>query len=248
MACRGVPANILHGTSDSDHDLVLVVTGHRHVLAIELVAAIAARDVADQVAAARERLAGFGPGSLFRLAAPADDPVLTMLEEDGVPGPQSTGRSEGLTWPTGFADALPFPRALFDGQPAPLALSTAVTRLVVVDGLWQPDQLWPGGIPACTLAEFRALLSDHTATTTDREELWAFLEEITRLGADDSGTAGVELWFFSVLDAWALWRDRGVLYPAWPPRPVIVRIRPRDVEARAGRLSDRARSYGARRS
>lgn len=95
--------NIFHGTTDSGHELVLVVTGHRHVLAIELVAALAAQDVIAEVKAARERLADFGPGSSFALAVPADDPVLAPLP-DNEPATEGSGSGDALTWPVGFAE------------------------------------------------------------------------------------------------------------------------------------------------
>lgn len=230
VICRGLPANVLHGTTESGHDMVVIATGHRHVLAVELVAAIAAQDVARQVAAARERLAEFGPGSLFCVSGVAD-PALCQLPEDDQLGPENPGTGDGLTWPEGFADALPFPASLFNGEPAPLAPGTDVTRLIVVDGAWQPGQLWSGGIPACSMDEFRALLTEHPVESTDREELWAFLDELTSLGAtSDSGESDVQLWFYSVLDAWAVWQERGVLHPAWLPQPIIGRITPRDIE------------------
>lgn len=210
----------MHGTIESDREIVVIATGHRHVIAVELDAALAPQDVATQVTAARESLAECGPGSLFRPSAVVDSPVLAQSQDDDQPDRHGAATGDGLTWPAGFADAFPFPPSLFDGEPVPLASGTDVTRLIVVDGPWQPDQLWPGEIPACTLDEFRVLVTEHTATSIDREELWAFLDELTSLGATgDGGDSDVQLWFYSVLDAWAAWQDRGVLLRQQPPLP-----------------------------
>ena len=230
VLCRGIALNVLQVVTGTGDEMVIVVTGHRHVVAIELVAELAAEDVTIGVADARRRLASFGPGSQIRLAAAPDDSVLARLPD--VDDVRPDGELEdGLIWPPGFADALPLARTLFNGEAASLAPGTEVTRLVVVDGLWRPDQLWDGGIPACTLDEARALLAERSPESTDLEEKWAFLDELTRLAAvDGSTTSDVKLWFWSILDAWAVWRARGVLFPAWPPRPVIGQIAPRDLE------------------
>jgi len=116
------------------------------------------------------------------------------------------------------------------GEAAALAPGTAVTRLVVIDGPWQHGPYWVPGIPACTLDEFRSLLATQDWQSTDREELWSFLDELTALGADKAGGGWAELVCWSILDAWDAWQARGMLCPAWIHPESCAYIPPRDLD------------------
>jgi hypothetical protein len=231
-ACRGIPATILFGElADDGHELLLIAPGHRHVVAVELVSGLVEPEIAQGIRAARDRLAEFGPGSRFRVSPPpaeASGAGLGRTEADSQPPEGTTGA--GLAWFSGTADAVPFAASLLKGEPAALAEGTMVTRLVVVEGPWRPEPTWIPGIPACTLDEFRALLAAHDWRSTDREELWSFLDELTSLGADNAGNGFAELNCWSILDAWDAWQANGMLCPAWVPPGTYGRIPPRELE------------------
>lgn len=233
-ACRGLPATILFGyLGDGDHELLLVGPGHRHVVAVDLVTGLSPKEVADGIRAAWERLAGFGPGSLFRVSPPRGREEGPHREAAGTaPPPGTTGA--GLAWLAGTADAIPFTESLLSGDTAAVATGTVVTRLVVVDGPWQHGPLWSPEIPVCTLDEFRSLLAAQDWQSTDREELWSFLDELASLGADDDGGGYAELFCWSILDAWEAWQEHGALCPAWVGPGTLARIPERDLDAAWG--------------
>ena len=231
VACTGAAANVLFPATVADGaELLLLATGHRHVVAIELVTGMTLAATVTDVAAARRRLADLDTGTRLLLPNSADETDTAWLGPSHPPAISPTGGS--LTWSAGLADALPIPPSALSGEPFTLAEGTVVTRLVVVDGPWQPESVWEGGVPVCTLSEFRELLSDEDGASTDREELWAFLDEISNLGAGPDGPGhGVEaLQLFSILDAWQLWQDSGVLAPAWLPEHALIPVPPRDHE------------------
>ena len=229
-ACRALPATILFGDlADDDHELLLIGPGHRHVVAVELVTGLNSQEVAEAVQAASERLTAFGPGGRFRVSPPRDDGAgLARASADSLPPADTTDSS--MAWRAGTADALPFAESLMTGEAAALAAGTAVTRIVVVDGPWQHGPRWKPGIPACTLDEFRSLLATQDWRSTDREELWSFLDELTALGADKVGSGYTELVCWSILDAWAAWQERGMLCPAWVHPDTCAYIPPRDLD------------------
>ena len=97
--------------------------------------------VADDVQAARERLAGFGPVSPFQVLAQDDKARsggLGRTEADVEPDEGTL--TEAVTRVPGAADALPFPAVLLAGEPVALAEATEVTRLVAAGG---PSQHGP---------------------------------------------------------------------------------------------------------
>ena len=229
-ACTGAAANVLFPVNVADGgELLLLATGHRHVLAIELVTGLTPATTGAEVGAARRRLADLDTRTCLRLPTGADSADTAWLGPSNPPTISPAGGS--LTWSAGLADALPFPPSALSGEPFTLADGTVLTRLVVVDGPWQPQLLWEGGVPVCTLTEFRELISDD-GTSTDREELWAFLDEISNLGAGPDGPGhGVEaLQMFSILDGWHLWQDNHMLCPAWLPEHALMPVPPRDHE------------------
>ncbi|MGH3258939.1 MAG: hypothetical protein ACRDOU_26665 [Streptosporangiaceae bacterium] len=229
-ACRALPATILFGNlADDGHELLLIGPGHRHVVAVELVTGLTGKEVAEGVAAASERLAAFGPGSRFRVSPARDDGAGLGRASAGIPPPVGTTDS-ALAWRAGTADAIPFADSLMTGEAAPLAAGTAVTRLVVVDGPWQHGPRWMPGIPVCTLDEFRSLLGTQDWRSTDREELWSFLDELTALGADTAGSGFAELVCWSILDAWDAWQAWGMLCPAWVQPDTCAQILPRGLD------------------
>lgn len=228
-ACRALPATILFGTlADEGHELLLIGPGHRHVIVIDLVAGLNFREINDSIRSARQRLAGFGPGSSFRVS-PGDHQVRSGGVPSGGPPPPGT-TDPGMAWRTGTADAIPFPEPLMTGEAAALAPGTVVTRLVVVDGPWQHGPIWVPEIPVCTLDEFRSLLASQDWQSADREELWSFLDELASLGSDDAGSGYAELVCWSILDAWEAWQAIGMLCPAWIDRGTCGRILPRDLD------------------
>jgi hypothetical protein len=230
-ACRGVPATIMFGYfADGDDDLLLLGPGHRHVVAVELVTGLSPQEVADGIEAARGRLAGFGPGSRFRVSPPRDREARSPQGAAGSRPPSGT-MGAGLGWIAGTADAIPFAESLFAGDAAQLAGGTVVTRLVVVDGPWQHGLWWSPGIPVCSLDEFGQLLAGQDWQGTDREELWAFLDELASLGADDDGGGYADLACWSILDAWEAWQVHGMLCPAWVDPGALGRIPGRDLDA-----------------
>jgi hypothetical protein len=165
----------------------LLATGHRHVVAIEFVTALTPAAAAAGVGAARRRLAELDTRTALRLPSGADYSDTAWLEPSNPPTISPAGSS--LTWSAGLADALPFPPSALSGESFTLTDGTVLTRLVVVDGPWHPELLLEsGGVPVCTLGELRELISND-GTSTDQEELWAFLDEISNLGAgpDDAG-------------------------------------------------------------
>jgi hypothetical protein len=233
-ACRELPATIMFGyLPERDDEVLLLGPGHRHVVAVELVTGLTPREVADGIAAAMGRLAGFGPGSRFRVSPPRDPETAGREAAGG--GPPAGTTSAGLAGLAGMADAIPFTESLLAGDTAQLAEGTVVTRLVVVDGPWQHGSFWFPGIPACTLDEFRQLLAAQDWQSTDREELWAFLDELASLGADDDGGGYAELACWSILDAWEAWQAAGALCPAWVDPGTLGHIRGRDLDAAWGR-------------
>jgi hypothetical protein len=228
-ACRGVPVAMLFGElADDSSELLLICPGQRHVVAVELVTGLTVLQVTEALKAAESKLAGFGPGSLFQVSPPSEDSgrAGAWSEAGGRPPDGTTG--EGMAWFSGTADAIPFPPSLLTGEPSALAGGTEITRLIVVEGPWHHGPHWIPGIPACTLDEFRSLLSSQDWEISDREELWAFLDELTSLGGDADGRGFGELFCWSILDAWDAWRAYGMLSPAWLPAATLGQIRPRD--------------------
>jgi hypothetical protein len=228
--CRAMPATALLGDlADDGHELLLISPGHRHVVAVDLVTGLSPGDIDDGIRAARERLAAFGPGSQFRVSPPERGvPAGLGRERTGMP-PAGTTDPE-LAWLAGTADALPFAESLMSGEPAALAAGTAVTRVIVVDGPWQHAPVWVPEIPACPLDEFRLLLAAQDWQSTDREELWSFLDELASLGADGTGGGYAKLVCWSILDAWEVWQACGMLCPAWVLPGTVGRILPRDLD------------------
>jgi hypothetical protein len=228
-ACRALPAGILFGQlTDDGHDLLLIAPGHRHVVAVELVTGLTSQGISEGVRAAQARLARFGPGSRFRVTPPSGDSVRQGPGTADRPPPAGTTDSD-RAWLAGIADAMPFAESLMSGEDTELASGTVVTRIVVVDGPWQRGPLWAPGMPVCTLAEFRSLLGTQDWESTDREELWSFLDELTSLGADAAGNGWAELVCWSILDAWSAWQANGMLCPAWIPPGTPASVLPRDL-------------------
>lgn len=230
-ACRAIPASILFGhMDDTGHELLLIASAHRHVLAVELVTGFSPVEISDSIRAARERLAGFGPGSRFRISPSRDHKAKAgRVRDTDEPLPGAT--DTGLAWLAGTADAIPFAESLMTGETAALAAGTVVTRIVVVDGPWQHAAVWVPEIPACTLDEFRSLLAAQDWQSTDREEMWSFLDELTSLGADSAGNGYAQLACWSILDAWEAWQANGMLCPAWVEPDTCARILPRDLDS-----------------
>jgi hypothetical protein len=229
-ACRGIPATILFGhLADDGHELLLIGPGHRHVVAVDLVTGLTNREIAHGIQAARERLATFGPGSGFRVSPQPNEGARPGHVTGDSPPPAGTTDSS-LAWLAGTADAMPFAESLMAGETAALAGGTVVTRVVVVDGPWQHGPHWGPEIPACTLDEFRSLFAAQDWQSTDREELWSFLDELTTLGADSSSSGCNELVCWSILDAWEAWKARGMLCPAWVNPDTCAFIPPRDLD------------------
>jgi hypothetical protein len=229
-ACRALPATSLFGNLVEDTgELQLISPSHRHVVAVDLVTGLNSGDINDSIRAARERLTAFGPGSRFRVSPPKGG-IQTGFEHDRAGIPPTGTAAPGLAWLAGIADALPFAESLMSGEPAALAEGTVVTRLVVVDGPWQHAPNWPAEIPACTLDEFRLLLATQDWRSTDREELWSFLDELAALGSDGAGGGYSELICWSVLDAWEAWLAHGMLCPAWVEPGTVGRILQRDLD------------------
>jgi hypothetical protein len=224
-----MPATALLGDLDDGRELLLISPSHRHVVAVDLVTGLSPVDIDDGIRAARERLVAFGPGSRFRVSPPnRNAPATPGREQAGMPPDGTT--DPGLVWLAGTADALPFAESLMSGEPAALAAGTVVTRVIVVDGPWQHAPVWVPEIPVCTLDEFRLLLASQDWQSTDREELWAFLDELASLGADGSGGGYAELVCWSILDAWEAWQACGMLCPAWVEPETVARILPRDLD------------------
>ena len=229
-ACRALPATILFGyETDDAHELLLIGPGHRHIVAVDLVTGLAFDEINDDIQAARQRLAGFGPGSSFRVSQSRNDQA-RLGDASGASAPPPGTTDSGIAWITGTADALPFAGSLMTGDAAALAAGTAVTRIVVVDGPWQHGPVWVPEIPVCTLDEFRALLAAQDSQSTDREELWSFLDELATLGADGAGTGCAELICWSILDAWEAWQANGMICPAWVDPGTLIRVPPRDLD------------------
>jgi hypothetical protein len=229
-ACRSLPATILFGRlADGGHELLLLTPGHRHVVAVDLVTGLNFEEINASIQAARERLAKVGPGSRFRVSPPRDHRE-RLGDVPGASAPPPGTTDSGITWPAGTADAIPFPESLLTGEAAALAAGTVVTRIVVVDGPWQHGPTWVPEIPACTLDEFRSLLAAQDWQSTDREELWSFLDELTSLGADSAGTGWAKLICWSILDAWEAWQANGMLCPAWIDPGICAGVPPRDLD------------------
>jgi hypothetical protein len=230
-ACAGAEANVMFPVDDArGGELLLLAPGHRHVVAVVLVGGLIPATLAAEVESARRRLADLDTRTALRLPVGADTTETAWLGPSHPPAILPVGGS--LTWSAGLADALPVPPSALSGEPFTLAEGTVVTRLVVVDGPWRPELLWEGGVPVCTLAEFRELMFDEDGASTDREELWAFLDEIGNLGAglDGPGYGAEALHMFSLLDAWQLWQENGMLSPAWLPPQALIPVIPRDHE------------------
>jgi len=229
-ACRALPATILFGyLADDEHELLLIGTGHRHVVAVDLVTGLSYQEIADNIRGARERLAGFGPGSSFRVSPPRDRRARWGGVSAGTAPPPGT-TDAGIAWPAGTADALPFAESLLTGEATALTAGTVVTRVIVADGPWQHGPVWVPEIPACTLDEFRSLLAAQDWQSADREELWSFLDELTTLGADGGGSGYATLICWSILDAWEAWQAIGMLCPAWMDPGTGARLPLRDLD------------------
>jgi hypothetical protein len=205
-------------------ELLLLVTGHRHVLAIDIVSGLDPEAVAVEVAKARRGLARLTPEARFRL--PQSGKSWRVSSGDSKPEDRlDLGDPEARTWSAGLADALPFPPAALAGQPSSLAPGTVVDVLVLVAGPWQPNPMTGRAIPVCTVDELRSLLFNNA----DREEVWAFLAELADLGGGEDGPnwGFLTLQAFSILDVWQLWREQGMLAPAWVPDHALLAVHPR---------------------
>jgi hypothetical protein len=74
------------------------------------------------------------------------------------------------------------------------------------------------------------LLAAQGWQSTDREELWSFLDELASLGTDGNGGGYAELFCWSILDAWEAWQARGMLCPAWVEPGTVGRVLSRDLD------------------
>jgi hypothetical protein len=138
--CTSAAANVLFPVNVVGAELLLLATGHRHVVAIEFVTALAPATAAAEVGAARRRLAGLDTRTALSLPNGADHNDTAWLGSSSPPAISPAGGS--LTWSAGLADALPFPPSALYGESFTLAEGTVLARLVVVDGPWHPELLW----------------------------------------------------------------------------------------------------------
>jgi hypothetical protein len=116
------------------------------------------------------------------------------------------------------AKHFPFDADAFGDAGGRLDADAVITRIVLVDGPIRQRRPTRQRTAVLTIDEWRYL----TQQTSDAEELWAFLEELTLL-------PGVEnLDAFAVRDVWAAFSEKGLLNPGADVVPVV--IGPRDLD------------------
>ncbi|MFE5566625.1 hypothetical protein ACFQ68_16685 [Amycolatopsis japonica] len=185
-ALRGLPAHALCGVDvlggRSGHPLIILVSGARHLIVVDIVATLDESRVRADIRAAKRRVAAVRPGSHVRLAPyfPPDQPPDLTHEE------------------------LPFDHEVLHGQPGKIGADVSITRVVLVGGLYKPQEEFRPGTIVLGIDEWRDFVSQ--AENTD--QFWSFLDELSSL-------PGIErLTTWDVRDVWAAFREHGLLHRA----------------------------------
>jgi hypothetical protein len=176
----------------------LAATGSRHLLIVDPVSAPTAARLASRTAAAAG--VNIGPGSLVR--------------------PWSQDDPDGLN---------DVPLHLFGlvpndtGHGYRVRDDVVVTRLILLDGPGAQALTGCGhGVVVASIEDLEDLLTDAQSTYDSPIEAWEYLDELARVGSDTGQVAALTQ--ESLLDCWAMWKQRGCVISAPVPPSVQMEL------------------------
>lgn len=152
----------------------------RRLVAVQVAVGTSERETARETDRARRRLAAVKPGQVLALdgASPSDEQWAAIVGVDS-------------------------PLTEYDGTGAFIAEGTVVRRVVVVDGPWSAPEETRAGTAFVSLEHWRQIAA---SVGDDREEFWAFLDELAEL----PGLRMIE--GATPLDLWENFQHRGILF------------------------------------
>ncbi len=152
----------------------------RRLVAVQVAVGTSERETARKADRARRRLAAVKPGQVLASdgTSPSDEQWAAIVGVDS-------------------------PLTAHDGSGAFIAEGTVVRRIVVVDGPWNAPEKTRAGTVFVSLEQWRQIAA---SVGDDREEFWAFLDELAEL----PGLRMIE--GATPLDLWETFQQRGILF------------------------------------